>query len=183
MGDWTDVMDEAREKFPDLWTASRNDLCFATTNRQEALTLIADRSDAVIVIGSANSSNTLALAKVAEGAGSRIVLRIDGPDELDLKMIGDAEIVGVTAGASAPEELVNAVIAKLAPSEGIENVRVTDEDEYFPPPRELRDLLPSLDILLSVALGGDPEKARELGGAFRDDRTVSASVVLETLKN
>ena len=183
MGDWTDVMDEAREKFPDLWTASRNDLCFATTNRQEALTLIADRSDAVIVIGSANSSNTLALAKVAEGAGSRIVLRIDGPDELDLKMIGDAEIVGVTAGASAPEELVNAVIAKLAPSEGIENVRVTDEDEYFPPPRELRDLLPSLDILLSVALGGDPDKARELGGAFRDDRTVSASVVLETLKN
>ncbi|MSX33237.1 MAG: 4-hydroxy-3-methylbut-2-enyl diphosphate reductase, partial [Actinobacteria bacterium] len=156
MGDWTDVMDEALERFPDLWTASRNDLCFATTNRQEALTLIADRSDAVIVIGSANSSNTLALAKVAEGAGSRIVLRIDGPDELDLEMIGDAEIVGVTAGASAPEELVNAVIAKLAPSEGIENVRVTDEDEYFPPPRELRDLLPSLDILLSVALGGDP---------------------------
>ncbi|CAB4795979.1 unannotated protein [freshwater metagenome] len=183
MGDWTDVMDEALERFPDLWTASRNDLCFATTNRQEALTLIADRSDAVIVIGSANSSNTLALAKVAEGAGSRIVLRIDGPDELDLEMIGDAEIVGVTAGASAPEELVNAVIAKLAPSEGIENVRVTDEDEYFPPPRELRDLLPSLDILLSVALGGDPDKARELGGAFRDDRTVSASVVLETLKN
>ena len=75
------------------------------------------------------------------------------------------------------------MIAKLAPSEGIENVRVTDEDEYFPPPRELRDLLPSLDILLSVALGGDPDKARELGGAFRDDRTVSASVVLETLKN
>lgn len=183
MGDWTDVMDEARERFPDLWTASRNDLCFATTNRQEALTLIADRSDAVIVIGSANSSNTLALAKVAESAGSRIVLRIDGPEELDLKMIGDAEIVGVTAGASAPEELVNAVIAKLAPSEGIENVRVTDEDEYFPPPRELRELLPSLDILLAVALGGDPKKARELGGAFRDDRTVSASVVLETLKN
>lgn len=183
MGDWTNVMDEARERFPDLWTASRNDLCFATTNRQEALTLIADRSDAVIVIGSANSSNTLALAKVAESAGSRIVLRIDGPEELDLKMIGDAEIVGVTAGASAPEELVNAVIAKLAPSEGIENVRVTDEDEYFPPPRELRELLPSLDILLAVALGGDPKKARELGGAFRDDRTVSASVVLETLKN
>ena len=98
-------------------------------------------------------------------------------------MIGDAQVVGVTAGASAPEELVNAVIAKLAPSEGIENVRVTDEDEYFPPPRELRDLLPSLDILLSVALGGDPEQARQLGGSFRDDRAVSASVVLESLKN
>lgn len=183
MGDWTGVMDEARNRFPELWTASRNDLCFATTNRQEALTLIADRSDAVIVIGSANSSNTLALAKVAETAGSRIVLRIDGPDELDLEMIGDAQIVGVTAGASAPEELVNAVIAKLAPTEGTENVRVTDEDEYFPPPRELRDLLPSLDILIALALGGDPEKARELGGAFKDDRSVSASVVLESLTN
>lgn len=181
MGDWTAVMDEARNRFPDLWTASRNDLCFATTNRQEALTLIADRADAVIVIGSANSSNTLALAKVAETAGSRIVLRIDGPDELDLEMIGDAQIVGVTAGASAPEELVNAVIAKLAPTEGTENVRVTDEDEYFPPPRELRELLPSLDILLAVALGGDPEQARQLAGAFRNDRAVSASVVLEAL--
>ena len=72
--------------------------------------------------------------KVARDAGCPIVLRVDGPDELDLDALGDARIVGVTAGASAPEELVDAVIAKLAPAQGVERVRVTDEDEYFPPP-------------------------------------------------
>ena len=70
------------------------------------------------------------------------VVRVDGPDELDLAALGDAEIVGVTAGASAPEDVVQAVIAKLAPTEGVELVHVTDEDEYFPPPRELRELIP-----------------------------------------
>ena len=58
-------MERAREQFPELWTATRNDLCFATTNRQAALREIAARADAVVVIGSANSSNTIALAKVA----------------------------------------------------------------------------------------------------------------------
>ena len=63
--DWEGVATEARGRFPELWTATRNDLCFATTNRQSALTAIAVRADAVVVIGSANSSNTIALAKVA----------------------------------------------------------------------------------------------------------------------
>ena len=110
--EWAGIVDEARERFPSVWTATRNDLCFATTNRQRALTEIARRADAVVVIGSANSSNTIALAKVAREAGCATVLRIDGPDELDLGDIGDARIVGVTAGASAPEELVDAVIAE-----------------------------------------------------------------------
>ena len=68
------------------------------------------------------------------------MLRIDGPDELDLAALGDARVVGVTAGASAPEDLVQAVIERLAPTDGVEPVHVTDEDEYFPPPRELREL-------------------------------------------
>ena len=65
-------------------------------------------------------------------------------------------VVGVTAGASAPEELVDAVIAALAPEHGVERVRVTDEDEYFPPPPELRELVPALDALAALAFGGDP---------------------------
>jgi 4-hydroxy-3-methylbut-2-enyl diphosphate reductase len=181
MGDWTGIADEARDRFPELWTAARNDLCFATTNRQAALRAIADRADAVVVIGSANSSNTLALAKVAGAAGCPIVLRVDGPDELDLEALEGCEVVGVTAGASAPEELVDAVIARLAPTEGTEGVHVTDEDEYFPPPRELRELLPALDVLTALALGGDPQRARELSGPFGDDRQVSASRVLAEL--
>ena len=74
-------------------------------------------------------------------------MRVDGPDELDLDALAGAAIVGVTAGASAPEDLVQAVIATLAPRDGVELVHVTDEDEYFPPPRELRELVPALDGL------------------------------------
>ena len=107
-----------------------------------------------MVIGSANSSNTLALAKVATAAGCPTVLRIDGPDELDADALGDARVVGVTAGASAPEDLVQAVIARLAPTEGVEPVHVTDEDEYFPPPRELRELMTTLDVAVPVLFGG-----------------------------
>jgi 4-hydroxy-3-methylbut-2-enyl diphosphate reductase len=130
------------------------------------------------VIGSANSSNTIALAKVAREAGCPLVLRIDGPDELDLGGLGDARVVGVTAGASAPEELVRSVIAKLAPTDGVTAVRVTDEDEYFPPPRELREIVPALDSLVAFALGGDPRQARAMGGPFAEDRAVAASRVL-----
>ena len=173
--DWVGIMDEAKEQFPELWTASRNDLCFATTNRQEALRAIADRADAIVVIGSANSSNTLALANVAREAGCATVLRIDGPDELDLAALPADAVVGVTAGASAPEELVQAIITKLAPRGGVESVHVTDEDEYFPPPRELRELIPALDAALAVVLGADPTSARALGGPFTDDRSVAAT--------
>jgi 4-hydroxy-3-methylbut-2-enyl diphosphate reductase len=179
--DWEGIMDRTRSQFPELWTATRNDLCFATTNRQAALTAIAARSDAVVVIGSANSSNTIALTKVARTAGCPIVVRVDGPDELDLDELAGGRIVGVTAGASAPEDLVQAVIAKLAPGDGVEMVHVTDEDEYFPPPRELRELVPALDTLAAFMLGGDPAGARGRGGPFSDDRGVDASLVLAEL--
>ena len=176
-------MERARAAYPDLWTASRNDLCFATTNRQAALREIATRADAVVVIGSSNSSNTIALAKVAEEAGCTRVLRVDGADELDVDALGDAAIVGVTAGASAPEDLVQAVIEKLAPRDGVEPVFVTDEVEYFPPPRELRELLPVLDTLARAPRRRRSRRAsRTLGGPFRDDRTVDASDVLAGLR-
>ncbi|HEY5170128.1 MAG TPA: 4-hydroxy-3-methylbut-2-enyl diphosphate reductase [Acidimicrobiia bacterium] len=176
--EWAGVVARTRARFPDVWTASRNDLCFATTNRQDALTDIAKRSDAVVVIGSANSSNTIALTKVAREAGCPIVLRVDGPDELEADAIRDARTVGVTAGASAPEELVESVIARLAPRDGVEIVRVTDEDEYFPPPRELRELIPALDAAAALVLGGDVTSVRVAGGPFADDRTLDASKVL-----
>ncbi len=129
---------------------------------------IAAEADAIVVIGSANSSNTVALAKVAEAAGCPIVLRIDGPDELDsLAALGDATVVGVTAGASAPEDLVQAVIARLAPTEGIVPVHVTDEDEYFPPPRELRELMSALDVAAPALFGGPLPDAAPRGRVHR----------------
>jgi 4-hydroxy-3-methylbut-2-enyl diphosphate reductase len=179
--EWSGLLERSREQFPQLWTATRDDLCFATTNRQAALEAIAAQADAVVVIGSANSSNTLALARVAREAGCERVLRVDGPDELDLAAVADAEVVGVTAGASAPEELVDAVIERLAPTSGVRAVRVTDEDEYFPPPRELRDLVPALDALCALLVGGDPGAAPDLAGPFAADRATDASAVLAGL--
>jgi 4-hydroxy-3-methylbut-2-en-1-yl diphosphate reductase len=178
--DWEGIMDQARDRFPTLWTATRDDLCFATTNRQAALRVVAADADAVVVIGSANSSNTLALAKVAADAGCDRVLRVDGPDELDLAALGGARVVGVTAGASAPEDIVAAVVDKLAPTDGVEPVFVTDETEYFPPPRELRELMPALDALVSLATGGDPNAAARDRPSL-DDRGADASRVLADL--
>ena len=136
--EWSQLMDCAKEIFPDLWIPNRSDLCFATTNRQTALRAIASSADSVIVIGSANSSNTVALADVAETSGCPRVMRVNNASEIPDDLFG---IVGVTAGASAPEELVEAVIARLNPRKGARVVKVTEESEYFPPPPELRDLV------------------------------------------
>jgi 4-hydroxy-3-methylbut-2-en-1-yl diphosphate reductase len=182
LGDWKGVVERARAKYPDLWTATRDDLCFATTNRQAALTAIASRADAVLVIGSANSSNTLALEKVARNVGCPVVQRINGVEELDESALAGARIVGVTAGASAPEDVVQAVIARLAPRGGVEEVDVTDEEEYFPPPRTLREVMPVLDTVAALATGGSPKAAAALGGSFSADRAVNASDTLAALK-
>jgi 4-hydroxy-3-methylbut-2-enyl diphosphate reductase len=125
--DWAGVAEATRGRFPEVWTPGRSDLCFATTNRQSALMAMAPRCHALVVIGSANSSNTRALEKLAGEAGCPRVYRVNHAEELPDDLHG---VVGVTAGASAPEELVDAVIARLAPRDGVEEVRVTDEDEY-----------------------------------------------------
>ena len=86
-------------------------------------------------------------------------------------------VVGVTAGASAPEELVDAVIARLAPVQGVEEVRITEEEEYFPPPRELRELLAAIDTVATITLGG-----QRVDGSGLNDRSLAASEVLATLR-
>ncbi len=174
LDEWSGVLGSARERWPDLWQPGRSDLCYATTNRQSALKEIAHKADAVVVLGSENSSNTKALAAVAVGMGCARVLRVNGAEELPDDLAG---VVGVTAGASAPEELVAGVIARLAPARGVTLVDVLSEDEYFPPPPELRRLLDAVGTLLSVSLAGP------LAGTsvLVDDRTVQAVDVLDTL--
>ena len=171
--DWKGVLDATKVRWPELWTPGRSDLCFATTNRQGALAEIALRCDAVVVIGSANSSNTVALEKLAIEAGTPRVLRINSAAELPGDLAGT---VGVTAGASAPESLVEEVIAALAPTEGVEEVRITEEDEYFPPPRNLRDLLAGIELLATLTLGGPVD-----GGPGVNERAVHAADVLASL--
>jgi len=171
--DWEGVAVRVRERFPDVWTPGRSDLCFATTNRQSALMSMAPRCDAIVVIGSANSSNTRALERLAKEAGCSRVYRVNAADELPEDLAG---VVGVTAGASAPEELVDAVIGRLAPRRGVEEVRITDEDEYFPPPRNLRDLQTSIETAVTVLAGGSLADRAPV-----DDRALAASDVLSAL--
>src|SRR5579863_10329691 len=149
LDEWQDLREYAEVKFPDIWMPNRSDLCFATTNRQAALRTIAAEADAVVVIGSANSSNTVALTKVAEAVGCSRVLRVNGAFELPDDLSGT---VAVTAGASAPESLVNEVLDALNPTNGVTITSVTIEDEYFPPPPELREMLKTLSALLDLAL-------------------------------
>jgi len=171
--DWQGVAVAVTKRFPDVWTPGRSDLCFATTNRQAAIEELAHRSDAIVVIGSANSSNTVALEKLARHEGCERVYRINNVDELPDDLSG---VVGVTAGASAPEELVDAVIEFLDPANGCELVVVTDEDEYFPPPRNIRELQGSIEDASTVLLGGSL-----LERPGMDDRSLPASDVLASL--
>jgi len=179
--EWAGIVDRARARFPDLWMPNRSDLCFATTNRQAALKALAGRCDAVVVIGSENSSNTVALTKVAEAFGCPRVVRVNDASELPDDLSGT---VGVTAGASAPEALVEAVVARLAPVSGVESAAVTVEEEYFPPPPELRELLRGLESALGL-LNGVPHRSADGAGppqgVLSDDRSTEAADVLEQI--
>lgn len=170
--DWAGVVDAASQRWPDLWSPGRSDLCFATTNRQGALLNLVDRCDAVVVIGSTNSSNTRALVELATEAGCDRVVWINRAEELPDDLAGT---IGVTAGASAPEEVVTAVIEALAPVDGVETVRHTDEDEYFPPPRNLRDLLQAIRTFAGLGFGAPPAPGH------LDDRAIDASDALTAL--
>src|SRR5487761_1981453 len=171
LDEWQHLREYAELKFPDIWMPNRSDLCFATTNRQAALRTVASGADSVVVIGSANSSNTVALTKVAEAVGCARVLRVNGAFELPDDLSGT---VAVTAGASAPESLVNEVLEALDPNDGVTVMSVTVEDEYFPPPPELRELLKTLSAVLDLALG-TPSPSTFDGQA---DREFTAAEVL-----
>jgi 4-hydroxy-3-methylbut-2-enyl diphosphate reductase len=173
--DWAGIVDRARERFPDLWMPNRSDLCFATTNRQAALKAIAGKADAVVVIGSPNSSNTVALEKVAVAFGCPRVVRVNDASEVPTDLNGT---VGVTAGASAPESLVQAVVDRLAPQFGVEAIPVTVEEEYFPPPPELRDLLKGLAATVSLLTGAPGSGTDPILG---QDRSTAAADVLAEL--
>jgi 4-hydroxy-3-methylbut-2-enyl diphosphate reductase len=114
----------------------RNDICYATTNRQMAVTKMAELVELVLVIGAQNSSNCNRLREVAEAEGVPSYL-INGPEEIDPAWIQDKEKVGVTSGASTPEVLVESVIKALAP-EKVTMLSGVEEDVTFTLPKELR---------------------------------------------
>ena len=134
VGDTAQAIDAIREKFPDA--VVRNDICYATTNRQDAVTKMASSVALVLVIGAENSSNCNRLREVAESLGVESYL-INGPEEIDPSWLEGKDKVGITSGASTPEVLVESVIEKLAP-EKVTMVSGVDEDITFNLTKQLR---------------------------------------------
>ena len=134
VGDTANAIEAIRERYPDA--VVRTDICYATTNRQEAVTKMAGLVDLVLVIGAENSSNCNRLREVAEALGIPAYL-INGPEEIDSSWIEGKEKVGITSGASTPEVLVESVIQALAP-EKVTLFTGAEEDVSFTLPKELR---------------------------------------------
>ncbi len=129
-----------REKFPTLQNPPSDDICYATQNRQVAIKKVGADSDLVIVVGSANSSNTVRLVEVALDAGAKSAYRVDDVTEIQESWFEGVETVGVSSGASVPEDLVSEVLDYLD-SKGFGNVSTVttaEEDIQFSLPKELR---------------------------------------------
>jgi 4-hydroxy-3-methylbut-2-enyl diphosphate reductase len=137
--DTREIIAALRARFPSVQGPKHDDICYATQNRQDAVRLLAEQCDVVLVVGSVNSSNSNRLRELAEKQGARGYL-IDGAEHIDPAWIAGARRIGVTAGASAPEVLVQGVIARLRElgAEGVEHLEGKPEDVVFALPKELR---------------------------------------------
>ena len=131
-----------RERFPHLQSPPSDDICYATQNRQVAVKKIGPEADLVIVVGSANSSNSVRLVEVALEHGAKAAYRVDFAREIDETWFHDVTTVGVTSGASVPENLVQDVLQLLADYgfDTVEEVVTAEEDLIFSLPKELRKL-------------------------------------------
>jgi 4-hydroxy-3-methylbut-2-enyl diphosphate reductase len=133
-----DVIERLRARFPVIQGPPREDICYATQNRQTAVKVLAEKADVVLVIGSDNSSNSNRLAEVAAARGARSYL-IDDETEIHEAWLDGARTVGITSGASAPEWLVDRVVGwfRARGVDDVEEVRVVEEDVHFGLPKEL----------------------------------------------
>ncbi len=138
MDETSDVVSRLRERFPLLHQPKKDDICYATTNRQDAVKVLAERCDLILVVGSQTSSNSKRLVEVAHDRGTRAHL-VDDVSEIDEAWLEGVDVVGVTSGASAPEVLVDQVIDwfRERGTETVDTVTVVDEDVEFAMPSVL----------------------------------------------
>lgn len=138
--DTQEIVDILRARFPEIIGPHKEDICYATTNRQVAVKNIAPRCDRLVVVGAPNSSNSKRLVEVAQGAGCTNATLLQRASDIDWRDFEGVETIGITAGASAPEVLVNEIIAAFAERFEItvESVSTADENVSFKLPRELR---------------------------------------------
>ena len=135
-----ETVNRLRTRFPELQDPPSDDICYATQNRQVAIKKVAADADLVIVVGSANSSNSVRLVEVAREYGAKAAYRVDYADEVRQEWLDGVTTVGVTSGASVPEVLVQEVLQALAEAGygDVEEVRTAEEDLMFSLPKELR---------------------------------------------
>jgi 4-hydroxy-3-methylbut-2-enyl diphosphate reductase len=140
--DTKDIVNVLKERFPRMLTSRKDDICYATTNRQDAVKRIAPRCDRMIVVGSPNSSNSLRLVEVAERAGCPHAMLVQRASEIDWAVFSGVRRLGVTAGASAPEVLVDEIVDafKARFDAKVETVTTAEESIAFKLPRELREM-------------------------------------------
>jgi 4-hydroxy-3-methylbut-2-enyl diphosphate reductase len=138
--DTADIVAALKARFPQIHGPHKEDICYATTNRQEVVKKVAPMVDAMVVVGSPNSSNTQRLKEVAERAGCVRAALVERATDIDWALFEGIASIGITAGASAPEVLVEEVIGAFAEryNVNVETVTTADEDMFFPLPRQLR---------------------------------------------
>jgi 4-hydroxy-3-methylbut-2-enyl diphosphate reductase len=138
--DTKDIIAILERRFPQIHGPHKEDICYATTNRQEVVKTIAPKCDLILVVGAPNSSNSQRLVEVARKQGCERSMLVQRAADIDWPVIGDAMTIGITAGASAPEVLVNEVIEAFKSRYDVtmEIVRTRDEHVSFKLPRELR---------------------------------------------
>jgi 4-hydroxy-3-methylbut-2-en-1-yl diphosphate reductase len=138
--DTAEIVAALKTRFPNIHGPHKEDICYATTNRQEVVKKVAPMVDAMLVVGSPNSSNTQRLREVAERAGCPRAALVQRASEIDWEALGSVSTIGVTAGASAPEDLVQEVVGALAErfEVSVNTVTTAQEDMFFPLPRALR---------------------------------------------
>ncbi|HAS6182951.1 TPA: 4-hydroxy-3-methylbut-2-enyl diphosphate reductase [Vibrio vulnificus] len=134
-----DVIDELRRVFPEIQGPRKDDICYATQNRQDAVRELAKDVDVVVVVGSKNSSNSTRLKELAEKLGTPAYLT-DCPQDIEAQWFDGKVKVGVTAGASAPEELVNQILTRIKElgAQSVEEVLGREENMFFEVPKELQ---------------------------------------------
>jgi len=139
--DTQDMVEALKARFPSIVGPHKEDICYATTNRQGAVKRVAPQVDAMIVVGSPNSSNSQRLREVAEREGCPLVRLILRAEDIDWSLFDNIRSLGITAGASAPEILVEEIIDAFAHryEVSVESVSTADESVFFPLPRELRE--------------------------------------------
>ena len=139
MDDTARIIEALRARFPAIRSPKKDDICYATQNRQDAVKRLAQSVAVVLVVGSPNSSNSNRLREVAASQGARAYM-IDGPEDIRREWLAGAEKIGLSAGASAPEMLVQQVIARLREmgAAGVEECSGRAEGVYFPLPKSLQ---------------------------------------------